>query len=63
MNGGFTTESGVLLVNLVRRLLLNYGEIPAPHLKLIEELGKATSVTGFIQFTSAAGIGLLLVRN
>ena len=58
---GMQTDNGVLLANLARRLLLNYGQIPAPHLTLIADLGRATSITGFIQVTSADGLQLLQV--
>ena len=59
--GGLTSESGLLLGVLAQQLLMNYGEIPAPHMKLIENLGKSSSITGFIQVTGPAGLQLLQV--
>ena len=54
-----TTESGILIKNMVSRLISDFGEVPSAYKYWLEDLLKPTSVSGYIQVTSREGLEII----
>lgn len=56
-----STHNGTLLVNMVRRLVTDYGVVPSAYMNWLEDLGKYSSVMGYLQVTGPEGLQLIQV--
>ena len=54
-----TTESGILIKNMVSRLISDFGEVPSAYKYWLEDLLKPSSVSGYIQVTSREGLEII----
>ena len=54
-----SSENGNLLKTMIRRLIVDFGNIPKQYLHWLEDLSKFTSVAGYIQVTSRNGLDLI----
>ena len=56
------SDNGLLIRSLIERLDGQHGNVPEPYLNFVADLGKFTSVCGFLQSTSNESLQYLKVK-
>ena len=61
LNANWQTQNGILIRDLVDRVTTDFGDIPEPYMEFLGDVGKRTSVSGYLQCTRPDTLQILQV--